>query len=289
MKHASTRTKNQVGHEAGTGERTQSVLLGSVGPGVVRTFLSASAGARQRVLGSLRYWIHFGSSPRTDDTVANSDGRSLQRACELAGSGRRREHGNGASIQAGCSACDHGRRGAAAVHDGLAQASCVDRGRNASRKPSSQAMGSVNRRQSLSPTGQQRPTDQRQRLQSRCNGAAGPALWLQAVIALLSRYCMPRGHAAGQTRRFIGLASRAGSAGSQVYSNYGAVLSQATIGSALFASNGAWVEISGRHMECACYEVPATKSRTRSVDASRGSVRRRAVILNRLTIDSDPP
>jgi hypothetical protein len=276
MKHASTRTKNQVGHEAGTGERTQSVLLGSVGPGVVRTLLSASAGARQCVLGSLRHWFHFGSSPRSDDTVANSDGRSLQRAGEPAGSGRRREHSNGTSIQAGCSACDHGRRRAAAVHDGLAQASRVDRGRNASRKPSSQAMGSIDRRQSLSTSGQQRPTDQRQRIQSRCDGATGSALWLQAVIALLSRYCMPRGYAAGQTRRFLGLASRAGSSGSQVYSYHRAVLSQATIGAALFAFNRAWIK-------------PATKSRTRSVDASRGSVRRRAAILNRLTIDSDPP
>lgn len=276
MKHASTRTKNQVGHEAGTGELTQSVLLGSVGPGVVRTFLSASAGARQRVLGSIRYWLHFGSSPWTDDTVANSDGRSVQRAGELAGSGRRREHGNGASIQAGCSACDHGRRGAAAVHNGLAQTSRVDRGRNTPSKSSSQAVGSVNRRQSLSPTGQQRPTDQRQRVQSRCDGATGSALWLQAVIALLSRYCMPRGHEAGQTRRFLGLASRAGSSGSQVYSYHRAVLSQATIGAALFTFNRAWIK-------------SANKSRTRSVDASRGSVRRRAVILNRLTIDSDPP
>ncbi len=277
MKHASTRTKNQVGHEAGTGERTQSVLFGRVGPGLVRSLLSASAGARQRVLGSLRYWIHFGSSPRTDDTVANSDGRSLQRAGQPAGSGRRREYCNGTSIQAGCSACDHGRRGAAAVHDGLAQASRVDRGRNASRKPSSQAVGSVDRRQSLSTSGQQRPTDQRQRVQSRCDGATGSALWIQAVIALLSRYCMPRGYAACQTRRIAGLASRAGSAGPQVDSNYGAVLGQATIGAALFTAARTRLIQS------------ASASRTQSVDASRGSVRRRAVILNRLTIDSDPP
>lgn len=277
MHNVRTKSKNQIGHQAGTGERTQSVLLGRVGSGLVGSFLSASAGAGQRVLRSIWHWLYFGSTSWAHDTVVDCDGRSIQRAGHAAGSGRRRLHCGGAQVQGRGSACGHRRRGAAAMHYGLAQSRSCDRGREVSIESSSETLGQCNRREPLSASGQQRPEHQRQCVQSRCNGAAGPALWLQALIALLSRHCMPGGHEAGQTRRCIGLASRAGSARPQVHSHNRKVLSQTTVGAALLTAARAWLIL------------PASPSRTQSVDASRGSVRRRAVILNRLTIDSDPP
>lgn len=276
MHNERTNSKNQVGNQADTGDRAQSVLSRRVGFGLVRSFLQASTRAERIVFGSIRHWINSGSASRADNSVADCDGRSIQRAGQSAGSGRGWQHGDRAPVQGWSPASGDGRCRAAAVHGGMAQPSCIDRGRKVSEQSTHQALGCSDRSQSLSATREQRPNHQRQRVQSRRDGATGTPVWLQAFVALLSRYCLSGSHAAGQARRCTGFKGRASSAWSQIDPHHREVSFQATIRSALSSADRAGI-------------TQIQYSRTRSMDALRGSVSKRTAILSRLMIDSDPP
>ena len=290
MEHANGKT-NTPGNAADSRGSASSVLPMRLGSRLVRSLLYAEASRCRSILGSLWKWFDHRQTPGLDDPVAHGHGRSIQRAgthvCTRCG----RILGVGLPQQRERRSFGCNQSGLDRMHHGVAQQSVRDRNGQVC-NGTNEALVSSDGREPVFAAVDQRRANEHRCFQPGCVRADGRAVWVQAFVALLSRYIVSRNYAAHQRCSF-----RTKDYGPSVRGHYRTLLAKAGAAAVLpaaFVTTGANAL---RLME----RIPAhgwafcigqwREPRTRAVARRRGSAAARTAKLDGVACASaeEPP
>ncbi len=228
MIHEPNQTEtNAIGDAADTGGAPRADLPSRVGPGLERPLLPTTPDRLRCVSDALRIGFDNRSETWANHSVADSHGWTIQRAGQADGSRSRRACCIASPIEAGSQSCDRSGSGADRLHASLAQSRSGQQSR---------PEGGCDARQPVSTPQQPRRSNERRSVQPRRSWATRGIVWLQAFVALLSRYCLSGSDATSQTRRQPRCSRRASADGTQVHSYHRNLFAKGPERTALFVA-----------------------------------------------------